>query len=182
MNLLAYAISLPGLALGLVQDHNTLLPQNLQSLSFLMGTWSGKRTFNVPNHAPILADDTLTVNTAVGGRYIEEKIVTVLPGQRTGEADHMLTWDKVGGDYKSWWFDDTLVGPRMLEGTVSQNPKTGDKVLTLRSAAFNMGSQTGVLKAIYTLTSPTAMHYELHLTMGNQPERTLFTIEYTKQS
>src|ERR1700722_20048314 len=113
--------------LTMAQAHLSNQPSaKLDAVSFLEGNWTGKQNFQMGNGQTMAADITLTVSKEVGGRYIQEKSTTTLPGGRTGSAVHMLAYDAKLGKYKVWWFNDTSVDPQELTGALE-----GDKLVMM---------------------------------------------------
>ncbi|HEY3782853.1 MAG TPA: DUF1579 family protein [Fimbriimonadaceae bacterium] len=160
-------------SLALGQGHNESQPSpKLDAISFLEGNWSGKQNFQMDGGRTMAADITLSVTKEVGGRYMQEKSLTTLPGGRTGSAVHMLAYDPKLGQYKVWWFNDTSVDPQMLTGAIS-----GDK-LVMETAA-KPDYKGPIMKATYDREADDHFTYTLQMKTGST-WRTLFITDYHK--
>jgi len=153
------------------QGHNALDGTGIKAISFLEGDWHGKQNF-VTGGPALVGDIVNSIQEAVGGRYLEEKLSTTLPGRKPTDSRHFITFDKKANVYKAWWFNDTSVGPMTLEGTLS------DGKLVFQSAP---GGPAGapVFRATYKSPAAKALEYtfELQTPSGWQ---LLFTSSYTK--
>ena len=159
--------------LALAQGHGENQPSaKLDELSFLIGNWSGKQNFQMNDGQTMAADITLSVSKEVGGRYIQEKSVTTMPGGGTGEAIHMLAFDSKLGRYKVWWFNDTAVDPQMLSGALY-----GDKLVMMSEP--KPGSKRPEMKATYAKMGDDHFTYTLQMKQGTD-WRTLFVTDYHK--
>jgi hypothetical protein len=110
------------------------------------------------------------ITEAVGGRYLEEKLATTMPGREPTDVRHYITYDPKAKLYKAWWFNDTAIGPMEFEGNLD-----GHKLV------FETHGEPGTNKfrATYEETSPTSMKYTFELATGKD-WRLLFTSSYTK--
>jgi hypothetical protein len=174
MKLLAVAALSLGFVFSLAQGHNeSPAPTKLNDVGFLVGKWAGKQNFHMDNGQTMSADITLTVTQEVGGRFIQEKSTTTLPGGRTGSAVHMLSFDPKAGIYKVWWFNDTSPNPQSLQGSFD-----GTKLVMMTAASE--GYQGPTFRATYEKASDSAFNYQLELKNGDS-WRTLFVTNYTRQ-
>jgi Protein of unknown function (DUF1579) len=157
--------------MALTQGHNENQPSaKLDAVSFLEGNWTGKQNFQMDGGQTMAADITLSVSKEVGGRYMQEKSLTTLPGGRTGSAVHMLAYDAKLGKYKVWWFNDTSVDPQMLTGALQ-----GEK-LVMMTGPEHKGP---VMKATYDKVADDHFTYTLQMKTGTT-WRTLFVTDYHK--
>lgn len=160
-------------ALGAAQGHNDApKPVKINNLMFIVGEWSGKQTFHTDN-GPMVADITDSATMEVGGRFIEERTTTKLPGGRGGSALHMLSYDPKTDVYKVWWFNDTSPDAQILKGTFD-----GTKLVL--TADVPPDYKGPVLRAVYEKVSPTEMKYEFQMKNG-ESWRVLFDVDYTKK-
>ena len=150
------------------QGHGTKTSDEMLQIAFLKGSWSGKQNFNVPN-GTMVGDATDSIQDAVGGRYIEERLSTTLPGRTPTDTRHFIAYDPADGKFKAWWFNDTTVGPMELEGSLSGT------VLTLESKP----SAKRIFRAVYTKVSDSNLTFGLFLKNGSNWQ-SLFITTYTK--
>jgi hypothetical protein len=171
MKILTSAILIICACVALAQGHNENQPSaKLDAVSFIEGNWTGKQNFQMDGGKTMAADITLSVSKEVGGRYIQEKSTTTLPGGRTGSAIHMLAYDAKLGKYKVWWFNDTSVDPQELTGALE-----GDK-LVMMTGPDHKGP---TMKATYAKEADDHFTYTLQMKTGDT-WRTLFITDYHK--
>lgn len=144
-------------AVASTQGHGNEAPQQLKSLDFLIGSWSGKQNFNNPS-APLVGDITLKVHS-FAGRYLEEDLSTLLPGRKPTETHHMISFDVKTNLFHAWWFNDTSSMPTELTGSLNGSQ------LVLMSHPANPNAP--VLKATYDKVSDSAMNYKLEMKQGD---------------
>ncbi len=164
------------LCLGaLAQGHDIKPADAMAKVAFMKGDWSGKQDFNTGGEA-MIGDATDHVEDAIGGRYLEEKLSTTLPGRKPSDTRHLLTFDPKSGTYKAWWFNDSSVGAMELEGQFQGS----DLVLTSKPTETGNG-QSSVFRVTYSSPSPDKLVYKLELQAGGD-WRLLFTTTYSKKS
>ena len=117
-------------------------PAAMEQIAWMKGEWTGRQDFNTGG-APMMGDATNHVEDAIGGRYLEERLSTSLPGRKPSDTRHMITFDPTSQTYKAWWFNDTLVGPMELQGKIEE----GKLVLTGKAAG--QAGQGRNLRATY---------------------------------
>lgn len=158
-------------AIGAVsQGHDTLSGAGMSDIGFLKGGWHGKQNFNTQGGPPMVAEIADQISDAVGGRYLEEKLATTLPGRAPTDVRHFITYDPKAKLYRAWWFNDTSVGPMEFEGTLS-----GHKLVMQTKA----GTGPNTFRATYDASAADALSYTFELQTPNG-WRQLFTASYSK--
>jgi len=166
MQLAAIAV-LPILAL--TQTHDIPVAEAMKGLAFMKGEWVGKQDFNTGG-APMIGEATNRIEEAIGGRYLEERLSTTLPGRKPTDTRHLLTFDPKSGAYRAWWFNDTSVAPQEFEG------KLEGGTLTLLSKPTASGA---IMRATYRSPEPKTLVFKLEMKM-NEDWQLLFTSTYKK--
>ncbi len=156
------------------QGHDVRPADSMKAVAFLKGDWVGKQDFNTGG-APMVGDATNNIEEAIGGRYLEERLSTTLPGRKPSDTRHFLTFDPKAGLYRAWWFNDSSAGAMELEGTLS------GKKLTLTSKPTMTGNgQSSVMRAIYDGSASSKLVFTLELKNG-ESWQLLFTTTYSKK-
>ena len=171
------------LAAAIAQQHGTEPQQAMRDIAWMQGDWTGKQSFNTGGD-PMVGDATVFVEEAIGGRYLEERLSTTLPGRKPTDTRHYITFDPASQTYKAWWFNDTSVGPTELEG------KIVDGKLVLLSKPKGQGPQNARLRATYEIrsqrvilstferTAPSASN-RVEVARLNQPQAFTSTLTFT---
>jgi hypothetical protein len=136
------------------QGHDALTGAGMPDIAFLKGAWTGKQNFNTGGSSPMVADITNQISDAVGGRYLEEKLATTLPGRSPTDVRHFITYDPKAKVYRAWWFNDTSVGPMEFEGAL-----TGHKLVMQTKA----GSGPNTFRATYDASASAELNYTFEL-------------------
>jgi hypothetical protein len=160
--------------LAFSQGHDTTPADAMKNIAFMKGEWTGKQAF-VTDGDPMVGDAVNSITDAIGGRYLEEKLATTLPGRKPSDTRHFITYDPKTSTYKAWWFNDSSVGAMELEGTLTD----GKLVLTSKGTPTGNG-QTSVFRATYESPSAGTLVYKLELQQGAD-WRQLFTTTYSKK-
>jgi Protein of unknown function (DUF1579) len=154
------------------QGHSTEPQQAMKDIAFMKGEWKGKQDFNTGGDKMVGAA-TDSVNDAIGGRYLEERLSTTLPGRAPTDTRHMITFDPVSQKYRAWWFNDTAVGPMEFAGKVE-----GGK-LVLMSTASPESPQRPTMRATYSSPAADQLVFTLEMDAGGKWQL-LFTSTYSK--
>jgi hypothetical protein len=165
-----------------IQQHGIEPQKAMEQIAWMKGEWAGKQEFNTDDAPPMVGDATNRIEEAIGGRYLEERLSTTLPGRKPTDTRHMITFDPATQTYRAWWFNDTSVAPTEFEGKIEdgklvlfskprapQSPRmraTYSKILRFVPSDFSNG------KPILTFT--------LEMDAGGTWTR-LFTTTYTKK-
>lgn len=120
------------------------------------GEWNGKQTF-MTQGAPMTATVTATVHFAIGGRYLEEALISTVEGRKPTDTRHFTTYDPDSKTYRAWWFNDSSRGALEMEGAFEGNK------LILTSKPTKMGDSSTVLRATYEKISDSQFGYRLEL-------------------
>jgi hypothetical protein len=163
------------LALSFAQGHGVQPADGLKVASFLKGNWKGKQDFNTGGGASMVGDATDLIQDAIGGRYLEERLSTTLPGRSPSDTRHFITFDPKVGKFKAWWFNDASVGAMQLEGTCDGS------VLVMESSPNPDAPKATVFRATYQKVSDSKLDYKLEIKAGDGWQK-LFQTEYTKAS
>ena len=161
-------------AFALAQGHDVKPADAMSALAFMKGEWAGKQEFNTGGD-PMVGDATNQIAEAIGGRYLEERLSTTLPGRRPSDTRHFVTFDPKAGTYRAWWFNDSSVGAMELEGTL-----TGRKLVLTSKPTLTGNGQSSVFRATYDGSTEGGLTYTLELQQGSE-WRTLFTTKYAKK-
>ena len=172
MNAIVLLAQISTVVAATAQGHGTLTGAGMADIAFLKGAWHGKQNFNTQGSAPMVADITNHISDAVGGRYLEEKLATTLPGQNPTDSRHFITFDTKTKVYRAWWFNDTSVGPMELEGTL-----TGHKLVMQTKE----GTGKNTFRATYDGSAPESLNYTFELQTPTG-WRQLFTENYSKSA
>ncbi len=170
--LLAFVLTLASVP-GFCQGHDAKPADGLKNVAFLKGNWSGKQDFNTGGQ-PLVGDAVNHIEEAIGGRYLEERLSTTLPGRKPSDTRHFITFDPKSSTYRAWWFNDSSVGEMELEGTVS-----GNKLVLMSKATQTGNGQSSVFRASYASPTAKSLVYTLELKDGDA-WRLLFTTTYRK--
>lgn len=139
----------------------------------MAGEWRGSQTFNTGG-APMSGDAVDHVGKAIGGRYIEERLSTTLPGRKPSDTRHLLTYDPTQKHFRAWWFNDSSVGAMELAGDLD-----GSK-LVLVSKPTDTGSPAPVVfRATYERVDGSHLGYKLEIQTGDT-WRELFHTVYSR--
>ncbi len=165
-----------------VQQHGIEPQKAMEEIAWMKGEWAGKQDFNADG-APMVGDATNSIEEAIGGRYLEERLSTTLPGRKPTDTRHMVTFDPATQTYRAWWFNDTSVAPTEFEGKLEEGrlvmfskPKTPQSP-RMRATYHSLlyFKPTDLTNAVRTLT------FTLEMEAGAEWTR-LFTTAYTKKS
>lgn len=167
----AFLIALAA-SVALGQGHGVKPAEAMSKLDFLKGSWVGKQDFNTGG-APMSGTAVDYVTDAIGGRYLEEKLSTTLPGRAPTDTRHYITYNPNTGMFEAWWFNDTAIGPTELTGKME-----GDK-LVLMGKPMASGPMAGsMLRATYEKPGDGQLQFTLEL--GSKSSwRKLFTTTYS---
>ncbi|HWD40627.1 MAG TPA: DUF1579 family protein [Fimbriimonas sp.] len=132
----------------------------------MKGRWVGKQEFNTGG-APMVGEATDNVAEAIGGRYLEEKLSTSLPGRKASDTRHFLTFDEKSGKYRAWWFNDTSVAPTELSGEL----KDGKLILMTED-----NGKSPVLRATYEKVSDSQFKWTLAMKRGADWQELFHTV------
>lgn len=149
-------------AIAAAQDHGFPVPSSLRAANFLVGKWVGQMEF-VFGAKGLVAEVVTTTTPAVGGRYIEERLRVSLPGRPESETLHMLSYDERENLFKAWWFNDTMVGPLTLHGSMQ-----GDKLVLTSDPTHGAGVPNTVFRVTYTNISADEFTYEMEFNRGTE--------------
>lgn len=150
------------------QTHDVKPPEALKKLDFMIGSWVGKQDFNTQGGPAMVGEATNKIEEAIGGRYLEERLSTTLPGRKPTDTRHYISFDPKTNTYKAWWFNDTSVTPSEFEGTLE-----GTKlVMTSKPTASG-----AVLRVIYDGAGVDMLTLTLEMKQGEGWMR-LFTSTY----
>lgn len=152
------------------QTHDQKPAEALKRLAFMLGTWKGKQDFNTGG-AKMIGEATISVTEAIGGRYLEERLSTSLPGREPTDTRHLLTFDPKTNKFRAWWFNDTTVAPTEFEGELNG----ASLELTSKPSASGV-----ILRAIYSSPEPSKLTFRLEMKQADQWQ-TLFTSTYSKE-
>jgi len=145
--------------------HTNGPPDEMKSLSFLEGNWTGKQNFNNPT-GPMVGQLKVTVHSFAAGRFIEELSSTTLPGRKPTEVHHFISYDPATKTFHAWWFNDTSNKPMELEGALTGNQ------LVLQNHPTNPNAP--VLRATYDKVSDKAINYKLEMKQADDKWLELF--------
>lgn len=173
MRLPALILLIAASCAAFAQGHDTKPAEALKKLGFMMGDWKGKQDFNTGG-AAMVGEATNKISEAIGGRYVEERLSTALPGRPASDTRHFITFDPKSATYKAWWFNDSSVGAMELEGTV-----TGNKLVLLSKPTVTGNGQSSVMRATYESPAEGQLVYKLELKQG-EGWQLLFTTTYKK--
>lgn len=149
----------------------------LSKLAFMKGDWSGQQEFN-PQSGPALSGvATNRIDDAVGGRYLSEVLSTTMPGRKPSDARHFISFDPPSGKYAAWWFNDTSVGPSMLEGEL-----TGRMLVLTSKETATGGVARTVLRATYESPADDTLIYRLEMQSKDGSWTRLFTTTYKRKA
>ena len=101
-----------------IQQHGIEPQKAMEQIAWMKGEWAGKQEFNTDDAPPMVGDATNRIEEAIGGRYLEERLSTTLPGRKPTDTRHMITFDPATQTYRAWWFNDTSVAPTEFEGKI----------------------------------------------------------------
>lgn len=160
-------LAIPSLLLA--QTHDIPAAEAMKGLAFMKGEWVGKQDFNTGG-SPMVGEATNRVEEAIGGRYLEERLSTVLPGRKPTDTRHLLTFDPKSGTYRAWWFNDTSVAPQEFEG------KLEGGTLTLLSKPTATGA---IMRATYRSPESNSLVFTLEMKV-KEAWQLLFTSTYKK--
>ncbi len=131
------------LAAAIAHQQHGIEPQKaMEQIAWMKGDWAGKQDFNTGG-APMVGEATNKIEDAIGGRYLEERLSTTLPGRKPTDTRHMLTFDPATQTYRAWWFNDTSVTPTEFEGKIE------DGKLVLYSKPKGAGPLNARMRATY---------------------------------
>jgi Protein of unknown function (DUF1579) len=157
----------------IAQGHGVPLSDNLKSIAFLKGDWKGKQDFNTNGGPTMVGDAADLIQDAIGGRYLEERLTTVLPGRSPSDTRHFITFDPKANKFKAWWFNDASVGAMQLEGI------SGGTTLVLMSLPNPDSPKATIFRATYQKISDSKLDYTLEIKAGDSWQK-LFRTEYSK--
>ncbi len=149
----------------------------LEKLAFMKGDWSGQQEFNPQGGPAMVGEATNRVETAVGGRYLSEVLATTLPGRKPSDSRHFISFDPVSGKFVAWWFNDTAIGPLVLEGEVAGSTL----VLTTKAPATGAPAPT-VLRATYESAAADTLVFRLEMQGKDGSWTRLFTTTYKRKA
>lgn len=155
--------------LSFAQTHDIPAAEAMKALEFMKGSWVGTQEFNT-GAAAMVGDATNKIEEAIGGRYLEERLSTTLPGRKPTDTRHLVTFDPKSGTYRAWWFNDTSVAPQEFEGKL----EGGKLVLTSKPTASG-----AVLRATYEAPAANKLTFKLEMKQGENWQL-LFTSAYGK--
>jgi hypothetical protein len=154
------------------QQQSMLPADALAKLSFMQGDWAGKQDFNTNGGPAMVGDATDRINLGIAGKYVCEMLSTTLPGRKPTDTRHFISYDKLTGKYKAWWFNDTSYHPMELTGDLAGNK------LVLMSDSSAPGP---VLRATYESPSADKLTFLLEMKNGDNWTR-LFLTTYAKKA
>ena len=160
--------------LGQAQGHDIKPAEALAKIDFMKGHWTGEQNFNTGG-APMVGTATDEVSEAIGGRYLEERLSTTLPGRKPSDTRHFITFDPAAGSYKAYWFNDSSVGAMELEGQM-----VGDSLVLTSKPTKTGAGQSSVMRATYSSPSADKLVFKLELQQGDDWQL-LFTSTYSKK-
>ena len=138
----------------------------------MLGDWSGKQNFNTGGPPMVLGAKDL-IAPAIGGRYIEEKLATMMPSGKMSDTRHLLTYIPKEGKFHAWWFNDSSAGAMELEGGMENG-----KLVLVSSPTHTGAGPANVFRATYEQTGNHGLAWTLELKAGGS-WRKLFRSEYT---
>ncbi|HEY2467397.1 MAG TPA: DUF1579 family protein [Terracidiphilus sp.] len=144
----------------------------LDKLAFMQGDWTGKQNFNNQGGPAMVGDATDRIDLCVAGKYLCEMLSTTLPGRKSTDTRHFISYDKQTGKYTAWWFNDTSTHPTALAGDLS-----GGKLVLLSDPS----SPGPVLRATYESVSADSLTFLLEMKTGDTWTK-LFLSTYSKKA
>ena len=150
-----------------------ILPADaLAKLSFMQGDWAGKQDFNTNGWPAMVGDATDRIAPGIAGKYVCETLSTTLPGRKPTDTRHFISYDKLTGKYKAWWFNDTSYHPMELTGDLA-----GSKLVLMSDPS----APGPVLRATYESPTPDKLTFLLEMKNGDNWTR-LFLTAYARKA
>lgn len=150
MILMVLASIVANLAFG--QEMQMAPPAEVKKLDWMIGDWTSKATFTMPEMPPM--DVTMTIRCEYDGQFLKQTVVNDFAGMKMTETFY-LGWDPTTKKYVSYAFTNFASTPRIERGTM-----TGD-VLTMVSDPWTVDGTTHVSRAIQTKTGTDSMRLKL---------------------
>jgi len=124
-----------------------------------IGTWRGKCVmWMAPDTDPVSSDTTMTVSSAMGGRFMKSDLACEIPGFGPYTGTGMSGFDNVSQQLVSTWIDNQSTG--IMNGTGELSPD--GKTLTWK---FNFNcpltKKPAVMRQVETNTGPNSKKVEM---------------------
>jgi len=166
-------------SVGLCQDMAAMMkvPDEVQKLDFLVGTWTGKETYHMgPQESS--SDVTINCTKELNGRFIHSMEKMNMMGMDASGMS-MITYNPDEKTYKGWWFDSMSASAMEVTGNFE-----GEKLVLVSKPMTGPGMpQPTAMRASWAPKDATHVSFTLEQQVQGSTDWTnVISGEYTKGS